>query len=482
MNIDVPRVSRLLLVGLFAFVIFAQPFGMRHTMSAAERDAAPEPAPSASPVTEPVSSDVATCNDAKRDAIAADTGETIVVGDKIKLAFYELLQTQDDKWGAGHARLAGQPVNFLHRAELSGIYTVREDGAFTVPLLGRFEVRGASSLGIESLLKCSFEALIGRRGFVNVLGIERLPVSVVGLVKTTGHYEFSPGMTVLHAISLAGGLDRATIEPWQTSEFARETERLQQSLDLAARTMVRVNVLMAERGEKGVAVPDAIAELTGDKSASSNIAGEARARRLALLADRSEATTIQVALDSAHAEVEAQSGRLGPISVTIEMKRKRVENLQGLAKRGTVNQAVLIQAQSELAQSEERLQEVQSTILAAKDRASKYEQELERHRLRIESDYEKDLASTQADTERAIRESNGAISVARSMVHALSSSSSTDTVRFKIFRRTNGTQRIFDADESTPLEPGDLIKVTPTTTEIGTTVSARADAPAIHSD
>jgi hypothetical protein len=38
-----------------------------------------------------------------------------------------------------------------------------------------------------------------------------------------GWFDFAEGMTVLHAIALAGGFDKAQMEPWQIAEMTRES-------------------------------------------------------------------------------------------------------------------------------------------------------------------------------------------------------------------------------------------------------------------
>jgi hypothetical protein len=57
-------------------------------------------------------------------------------------------------------------------------------------------------------LAVSFTAVIGRSANIDVKIFDRSPIYVVGPVKNPGAYKYAPGMIVLHAIALAGGLDR----------------------------------------------------------------------------------------------------------------------------------------------------------------------------------------------------------------------------------------------------------------------------------
>ena len=58
------------------------------------------------------------------------------IGDKIKLAFYERLDdVEKDKWGKSSSNFS---QDFQARPELTGEYTVQEDGRIALPMLGSF--------------------------------------------------------------------------------------------------------------------------------------------------------------------------------------------------------------------------------------------------------------------------------------------------------------------------------------------------------
>ena len=69
------------------------------------------------------------------------------------------------------------------RPELSGDYTVSDDGTITVPLLGSVKVAGLTSGEIQKALSESFGDILGRNGLVNILSVERSPIYVLGPVK-----------------------------------------------------------------------------------------------------------------------------------------------------------------------------------------------------------------------------------------------------------------------------------------------------------
>lgn len=386
---------------------------------------------------------------------AAGNPDALGVGDKIKLAFYEQLQAQEEKWGR---KQQGPSKNFFFRGELAGIYQVESDGSIAVPMLGRFVVRDLTSAGLETLVRCSFERFIGRPGFVNVLSVARPPVSVLGPVKTAGTYDYAPGMTVLHAVALAGGIERQQAQPWQVPEYTREVERLQSSLDRAARMIARASILKNERSEDGASLSEALGQIAGKKNAAALTSEESAVRKLTIIVENSETQSLKAAQDAATADITALEGRLEPIDKAIKMRTERVDSLEKLAKAGNLSRMALIQAQGELAEISARRQETIAQMSAARDRLSKVQVDLERIKVRSGSAVAQDLAAAQIEYQKALAESNGALGIARSMAKAQRAPTQAE-VRYRVLRRGPTGPVTIEAQESTELKPGDVVQV-----------------------
>ncbi len=99
-------------------------------------------------------------------------------------------------------------VNAYQQDEISGDFTVEEDGAITFPLLGRIPVVGLSLAEIGKRL----EALLEKDFYVDVqLQVEvkqyrSRPVTVTGEVNQPGTYYLSGAMTLTQLIAEAGGV------------------------------------------------------------------------------------------------------------------------------------------------------------------------------------------------------------------------------------------------------------------------------------
>ncbi|TIX47822.1 MAG: hypothetical protein E5V26_01890, partial [Mesorhizobium sp.] len=103
-------------------------------------------------------------------------GALFGVGDRLKAVFYERVDVEEDKWGGASSALHG----ILQRPELSGEYIVQEDGTISVPLLGSIPVANRSTQQVQADLAESFNQLLGRKGLVNILPLERPPIYVLG--------------------------------------------------------------------------------------------------------------------------------------------------------------------------------------------------------------------------------------------------------------------------------------------------------------
>jgi protein involved in polysaccharide export with SLBB domain len=93
--------------------------------------------------------------------------------------------------------------------QLSGTYEVQEDGTIMVPLLGPVDVRGKTKAEAAQLLEQRLGDGYLRDPHVRLVMTERenLEVSVLGQVQRPGTFPYAEKMTLVQAISEAGGLN-----------------------------------------------------------------------------------------------------------------------------------------------------------------------------------------------------------------------------------------------------------------------------------
>ncbi|GAB1715070.1 MAG: hypothetical protein NTAFB05_01120 [Nitrobacter sp.] len=396
------------------------------------------------------------------DAVAVQpspepAGLSFGVGDKLKIAFYERLNVEEDRWGRPASALRG----IQERPELSGEYTVQEDGTVSIPLLGSIPVAARSAQQVHAAMDAAFEKLLGRKGMVNIALVERAPIYVLGPVKNPGSFKYVPGATVLHAIAMAGGLDRGANDPWSKVETVREIQRRSGAADSVVKLMAREAVLKAERDGTAPKVPLRLMELVGATAATRLVNEQSNDRKAIVRARKDRRRAIKNAVESAKQDL-LEYGHTTSLDKLVKTRQDRVDNMRALMDRGVATKSQLSQVEAELADAEQRRQDAINQYGMAKQRLAA----LEAEGLKVQADLENDVAveidaidRQIADNERELSSSEGVLKNLSATSVAFTSSEEASGASFQIVRRTpNGPVNI-SADGMTLLQPGDLVNI-----------------------
>lgn len=99
-------------------------------------------------------------------------------------------------------------IRVFNQDQMSGTARVSTDGTVDLPFVGRVEVAGQSVPKIEQTLTQRYGRVLKEPVVsVRVLEVNSRHVSVSGVVPRPGVYAFSGQITVLEALSMAGGVD-----------------------------------------------------------------------------------------------------------------------------------------------------------------------------------------------------------------------------------------------------------------------------------
>jgi protein involved in polysaccharide export with SLBB domain len=99
-------------------------------------------------------------------------------------------------------------VEVYDEKDLSGKYQVADDGSINFPLVGWIQVAGKGSTEVARALEQTLkDKQILRNPSVSIMVVEHASqhISVVGAVQKPGSFPVIPGLSVVQAISLAGG-------------------------------------------------------------------------------------------------------------------------------------------------------------------------------------------------------------------------------------------------------------------------------------
>jgi protein involved in polysaccharide export with SLBB domain len=393
---------------------------------------------------------------------ANQVGERLFgIGDKLKITFYERVDSEDAKWGRATSVLRG----IEQRPELSGEYSVQEDGTVSIPLLGAMTIASQTEQQVQSALAENFEKKFGRKGMVNVLLMERSPVYVLGPVKTPGSFKYVPGMTVLHAIALAGGIerDRTSNDTWQKIEAVRTIEKRSSSLDSLLKLLARQAVLRAERDGTTPRPPALLVKLAGPIEAASILDDQEDRRKVAAMARRDRKRVADNAVESAKQDLRMYS-RTDSLDDLVRIRQERADNIRAMVEKNLMAKSALSQVQAELSEAEQRRQDAFNQYSMAKQRLA----QLENDALRAKADVANDLSTEIELTDHQIVEHQHEIELGDSVLNTLpatrarfaeATAKGADRISYQIVRQTPGGPIRIESAGIAMLRPGDLVEV-----------------------
>ncbi|MER8423364.1 polysaccharide biosynthesis/export family protein [Mesorhizobium sp. M1403] len=384
-------------------------------------------------------------------------GALFGVGDRLKIAFYERVDVEEDKWGGASSASALRGI--LQRPELSGEYTVQEDGTISLPLLGSVPVANRSTQQVQADLVEIFNQLLGHKGLVNILPLERPPIYVLGPVKTPGSFKYAPGMTILHAIALAGGLDRAESEPWQKIEAVRETQKRSGAIDALLKLLARAAVLKAERDNTAPTIPRQLLELAGATEAA-DLVNEQSDRRKAVATARKDRERVNLrALEAARHDVVAY-GRMESLDKLVKLRQERVNSMRALVDRKVLSMTVMDQMQSELSDAEQRRQDALNQYASANHRLASLESEVLRTRADLRNDLEVEIETTESQIAANVHELNASEAVLYTLpVTRVQFAKDANSATYQIVRQSAAGPVSIQSVGMTLLQPGDLVNI-----------------------
>src|SRR5579872_5493420 len=128
---------------------------------------------------------------------------------------------------------------------LTGDYRIGADGTVSLPLLGAVKAAGLTVEQLANTVSTQLQTTVGitfqPRASIEI--VDYRPFFILGDVNKPGAYPYRPGLTVLEAISLAGGRYRATDPNLAlTTEGELGAQRLQYNALLARRARLQAEL------------------------------------------------------------------------------------------------------------------------------------------------------------------------------------------------------------------------------------------------
>jgi exopolysaccharide production protein ExoF len=349
---------------------------------------------------------------------------------------------------------------------VSGDYTVGPSGNISLPFVGDLPASGQTTDAIAKQIGVALQKqfALKDRPSASVELAQFRPIYLSGDLEKPGEYPFAPNLTVVKAVSLAGGLRRAEAGQRFARDFINAKGDAVVYMADRARLLVKQARLRAETANQdSFEMPK---ELQNQPEAKALAASE-----MALMTSRKKRLTLQLqALDDLRGLLQSEVDSLAKKTETqtrqLELATADRDKVDDLAEKGLVLSARKMSAEQRAADLEATLLDIDTNSLKAKQDISKANQD----EITLRNDWDAQLAQEQQSTDAQLDELGLKLQTSNSLMsEALTQS--TDAARFdsstgaasiaySIIRDVDGAPKEIPVQENTALQPGDLIKVT----------------------
>ncbi|MEO3388974.1 polysaccharide biosynthesis/export family protein [Mesorhizobium sp. CAU 1741] len=341
---------------------------------------------------------------------------------------------------------------------LAGEYVVGADGNLVLPLIGLISVAGMTPESLAVRIGSDLEQRYGllERISAAVEVIEYRPVYVLGGVASPGAFAYRPGLTVLQAVSLAGGLYRGGDLAIQferdaiTSAGDLQVLQLQRSRLLAREARLRTELAKGET----VAMTDALREEGVGESVLADENALLQARRQSLSSQTEAISRLQELLEG---ELEAIQQKIDSENRLLTLSREELASVGNLVERGLAVSSRQREMVRVVAETESRLIDFQTLTLRARQEMSRAQRDL----LQIQTQHHAGIVTELQETQAQIDENAARQTTARRVLNQVSRvSGATDgsgSLIYTIVRPGCPQGAIASAD--TPLRPSDTLQV-----------------------
>ena len=375
----------------------------------------------------------------------------LALGDQLKITVYERMSAPSTT-----GSFSNSATGLVERGELTGSYTIQEDGSIVIPMLGRVEAEARKVEDVALALEASFKGFMGREAKAVVILEDRQPIYVVGHGVRSGTIKYLPGMTVMHALARADISDESKGDAYIQLERLRERERLTKATQKLGPLLGKYAVLTAERSNEPAKVPSKLVSLVGSEKAASILDDEIKRRQAILDSRKPIQNSYEAAVVIAKQEVKNLDDKLKILDKLLQIRAERSGVVEGLRSRGTANAFFALQVKAEVSDLNERRVDVLSAMANANLKATQTANDLDR----FFAEYKADLNQSIRSAEDDILDFEATIIASEGQINQLGVDRfTTGEPAFALTRLTRKGPVHLAADKMTLIRPGDLLEI-----------------------
>lgn len=375
--------------------------------------------------------------------------------DKLKIRVYDWRASSSEvhEWGA-----------------LTGEFVVGASGNVSLPLIGEVPAAGKSTGDLSVLIGEKLQASIGlsNRPDASVEVSTYRPFYILGMVTTPGQYPYKPGLTVLQAVSTAGGVLR--VSDFGLLSFQRES--LVNRGDLRTLAVERLGLVAREaRLDAELQNTDTITfpkELTSQAD-SPQIAQMMKEEQLLFEARKQALTSQEDAINQTRkllgSEIESLKAKNQSLQRQLELAKQELDNVNGLVSKGLAVASRKLALDQNVSQFESSRLDIDLLILRAQQDISKAERDI----VDLHNKRRNDILTEISDVRTKISVNaekttttqgliyNAEVQAPQAVVSQIGNINSKLT--FSIVRRSGDKTETLAVNEGDPVNPGDVVRV-----------------------
>jgi protein involved in polysaccharide export with SLBB domain len=344
---------------------------------------------------------------------------------------------------------------------LGGEFLISQTGTVTLPVVGTLAVAGLDSAGLSTEVANRLKAKIGlvETPEITVEILEQPPVYVVGNVNAPGEYKFHPGITVLQSLAMSGGEFRPLNGTQNSVDKTGYVGQLHEIANATLRSEIKIVRLQAELSGAKEMRPDLVQQ--DDQGLASAIFQQEQVIHAARLNDLDRQSKSYGELrDLLTSEIDITEKKISSTDEDIASIQKELSNVKSMVERGIA----LPTRQSDLERTlrsyyANRLDLVTS-IMRARQNIAEATRNLDGLSDKQRTEVASQLQAEQATLDQLKLKRDTTQTM---LLNALSaggdSQAGEEPLAFTVTRQVDGIAKEIAAEETTVLQPGDVVRV-----------------------
>ena len=343
---------------------------------------------------------------------------------------------------------------------LGGDFTVSEESNVVLPVIGAVPVGSLDGAGLAAEISRRLKASMGtvNNPDTTVEIIEYPPVYVVGDVNAPGAYSYRAGMTALQALALGGGELRQGAD--QSRDEITLVGDLQSIEGATLRSTARIARLRAEMaGKEEIDFPPVPPGGAGEALAAEVFSQErtiflARANEL-----ERQAKSLAELRELLHAEISVLGQKIVAVDAAIATAEKELDGVTILVEKGLAVASRKSDLELALANHRANRLDQVTAVMRARQSVAETTRNLDGLHDRRQTDIASEMQSEQATLEQTLLKRDVTQKLLLELLSSRKPVTGDSGPSFTVLRQEAGNAVEVSAQQTTPLRPGDVVKV-----------------------